>query len=177
MRERAEWKRDNSWWEAEAAKQAADARTRGDAYLKYWAAWAKSDPSKPRLAKTSVIYVGRYDEPEKLKLRPEAVGDWMDDLADAVGRMVLALPPKEREAVLAYYIRIWIRPEANTEICEHIRAWTADAILEELNRLRRKSRMNLDKIPRRTFFDRIARSRDRVEDLSEQMNLPDPPHT
>jgi hypothetical protein len=99
----------------------------------------------------------------------------MDDLADAVGCMVLALPPAQREAILALYMRIWIRPESNLDRGERIRAWTSEGIIEQLNDLRETSPLNLKRIPERTFYRRIEHGRGRIEDLCEQSELPAPP--
>lgn len=154
---------DMAWAEEAEAQLAANARKRGDAYLKYWAAWAKTDPDRPRLARNSVIYVGRYDQPEKLKLRPEARGDWLDDLADAVGCMVLALPAPERATVYAVYLRIEIRQSGNALWAEHIREWHDKDVAKWLG------------ITQGAMWMRLARARARVESLAEQMGLIDPP--
>lgn len=150
--------RNTSFHEEAAARVEADARKKGDAYLRYWAAWSKVDPNRPRLARSAVVYVGRYEDEKKITLRPEARGEWLDDLAEAVGYMVLALPPLEREAVFAVYLRL--------KFC--------DGGYEHAERIKERYDEDCARaigVHRATMYRRLGRARQRVEDGAEQMNL------
>jgi len=164
MNRRSEWKQPDSFWEEITEKQAADARALGDAYIRYWAGWCKQDPDMPRLKRPMMAVLAdssRYAD--ETKVRKEARGEWLHELADAVGSMVLALPAPEKEAVLACYLRVKLRHKGNAEWVEHIREWRDDGCARHLG------------IHRATLYRRLGRARMRVESGAEQMGLIKPP--
>lgn len=146
-------------------RRLADSRTVGDAYLRYWAAWALSDPCKPRLAQMRVDYGDRYGkEEEKLALRPAAERGFIEYLAADINGIVERMPADELEAVLAYYCRTYIEVHSHTRVMKHIRAWKPEHIAKAIG------------ISERTLYRRIASARSITEAEAERLNLLPPPN-
>lgn len=161
MKQRKGWTNNRAQLLADRAS--SDARTVGDAYLRYWAAWATADPCKPRLAQMKVQYGDNYAD-EQVKLRPINERGFVENLAADINAIVERLPSDEKEAVLAYYCRIRIKVYSHTRVIEHIRAWQPEAIADKIG------------IGRSTMYRRLTSARSIVEAEAERMDLLPPPH-
>lgn len=164
MKNRKEWNQNLGTFEDAAAKLEAESLHRGDAYLKYWAAWYRSNPDLPRLKRPMMAVLAdgtRYAD--EVKVRKEAVGVWIEDLAEAVARVVAGASVKEQQVAYAKYLRLRKRTNGNAEWMEHVRAWKDEEAFAKIG-------MNP-----RTAWRWLARIRQRVESAADQMDLIPPP--